>query len=31
MLEKIPNAEDMVSLIGQPLYDMWNELCSLIN
>lgn len=31
MLEKIPNAEDMVSLIGQPLYDVWNELCSLIN
>ena len=31
MLDKIPNAEEMTSLIGQSLYDIWNKLCALID
>lgn len=30
MLDRIPNAEDMIVLIGQPLYDIWQELCARI-
>lgn len=30
MLEKIPNDETMIALIGSPLYDVWMSLCSLI-
>ena len=30
MLDKIPNAEEMTALVGQSLYDVWNELCTLI-
>lgn len=31
MLDIIPSAEGMVTLVGQSLYDVWNELCSLID
>ncbi len=31
MLDKIPNAEEMIGLIGQSLYDIWNKLCALID
>ena len=31
MLDIIPSAEEMVTLVGQSLYDVWNELCSLID
>lgn len=31
MLDKIPNAEEMTALVGQPLYDVWNALCALID
>lgn len=27
MLEKIPDSKAMSTLIGQPLYDVWKELC----
>ena len=27
MLDKIPNAEEMIALVGQSLYDIWNKLC----
>ena len=30
MLDKIPNAEEMTALVGQSLYDVWNELSTLI-
>lgn len=30
MLDRIPDAEDMIVLIGQPLYDVWQELCARI-
>ena len=30
MLEKIPTNEEMIALIGQPLYDIWNKLINLI-
>ena len=30
MLEKIPTKEEMVALIGQPLFEVWNKLCDLI-
>lgn len=30
MLEKIPTNEEMVALIGKPLYEVWNKLCNLI-
>lgn len=30
MLEKIPDSKAMSTLIGQPLYDVWKELCSAI-
>lgn len=31
MLDKIPTAEEMAALVGQSLYDIWNELCFLID
>lgn len=31
MLDKIPTAEEMTALVGQPLYDLWNKLCILID
>ncbi len=31
MLDKIPNAEEMTALVGQSLYEVWNELCILID
>lgn len=30
MLERIPDSKAMSTLIGQPLYDVWKELCSAI-
>ncbi|QOX62401.1 DUF3788 domain-containing protein [Anoxybacterium hadale] len=30
MLEKAPTKEEMVCLIGQPLFDVWNALCERI-
>ena len=30
MLDTAPTTEEMTSLVGQPLYDIWNELCLLI-
>lgn len=30
MLDKAPCREEMVALIGQPLYDVWEKLCTLI-
>ena len=31
MMEKIPDTEEMMNLIGKPLYDIWNKLCALID
>ena len=31
MLDKVPNAEEMTTLLGQSLYDVWNKLCALID
>ena len=31
MLDIVPNAEEMTSLVGQSLYDVWNKLCLLID
>ena len=31
MLNKIPNAGEMTALVGQPLHDVWNELCTMID
>ena len=31
MLDKIPSDEVMITLIGQPLYDVWTELCAIID
>lgn len=30
MLEKVPTKDDMIALIGQPQYEVWNKLCDLI-
>ena len=30
MLDRMPNAEEMIVLIGQPLYDVWQKLCARI-
>lgn len=30
MLEKTPDSNEMTAIIGQSLYDLWNELCALI-
>ena len=31
MLDTIPNEEEMIDLVGQSLYDVWNKLCALID
>ena len=31
MLDKISSAEEMMTLVGQSLYDVWNKLCTLID
>ncbi|MDE6604621.1 MAG: DUF3788 domain-containing protein [Clostridia bacterium] len=31
MLDTIPNAEEMTSLVGKHLYEVWNNLCALID
>jgi hypothetical protein len=30
MLEKIPTNEELIALIGRPLFDVWAQLCDLI-
>ena len=30
MLEKAPTNEEMIALIGQPLYEVWIKLCDLV-
>lgn len=31
MLENIPSDKEMIALIGQPLYDVWTNLCGAID
>lgn len=31
MLDTIPNEEEMTALVGESLYDVWNQLCALID
>ena len=31
MLDTIPNKEDMTSLVGESLYEVWEKLCALID
>lgn len=31
MLDQIPDTEKMTTLVGKPLYDIWNKLCTLID
>lgn len=31
MLEKIPTADEMTTLVGQDLYDVWQKLCTAID
>lgn len=31
MLDTIPGREEMTALVGESLYDVWNQLCSLID
>ncbi len=31
MLDKIPNDKEMTGLLGQPMYNVWTELCELID
>ena len=31
MLDIIPNAEQMTNLVGKSLYEIWSELCALID
>ena len=31
MLDIIPSAEEMIILLGEPLYDIWNQLAALID
>lgn len=31
MLEKAPSSEEMITLIGQPLFEVWEALCALID
>ena len=31
MLERIPEEKDMIALIGQPLYNVWQRLCAVID
>ena len=30
MLEKIPTTDEMTTLVGQDLYDVWQKLCCLL-
>jgi hypothetical protein len=31
MLEKVPTSEDLISLIGKPLFEVWTSLCDMID
>ena len=31
MLDIIPNKEQIINLVGKPLFEIWNELCALID
>ena len=31
MLNTIPNKEEMITLVGESLYDVWNQLCAVID
>ena len=31
MLDTIPNEEELTALVGKSLYDVWNQLCSVID
>ncbi len=31
MLDKIPNTEELAALVGPPLYDMWQKICTMID
>lgn len=31
MLDMIPNEKEMMELVGESLYDVWNKLCALID
>ena len=31
MLDKIPTTEEMTALVGKSLYEVWNNLCALID
>ena len=31
MLDIIPNDEEMIALVGNSLYDVWNKLCAVID
>ena len=31
MLDAIPDEEEMTALVGKSLYDVWNQLCALID
>ena len=31
MLDKIPGKEEMTALVGQPLYEVWQKLCDVID
>lgn len=31
MLDMIPGTEEMTALLGQSLYDVWNQLCAAID
>ena len=30
MLDILPGAEEMTALVGKPLYEVWNQICALI-
>lgn len=31
MLDKIPNTEELAALVGLPLYDVWQKICTMID
>ena len=31
MLDRIPDAEELTTLVGSSLYEIWNQLCALID
>ena len=31
MLDAIPDSKEMTALVGKSLYDVWNQLCALID